>query len=85
MTGFEKIRTTAFSLLLLQSLIPPATPPPIIAPGALPDPAELGLTAWVNAYRSGDYVGRSLWLTEWYRRTIGGDNARWISRTALCC
>lgn len=55
--------------------ISPATPPPIIAPGALPDPAELGLTAWVNAYRSGDYVGRSLWLTEWYRRTIGGDNA----------
>jgi hypothetical protein len=22
-------------------------------------------------YRSGDYVGRSLWLDEWYRRTDG--------------
>jgi hypothetical protein len=53
--------------------VPPADPP-IIAPGALPDPAELGLATWVNMYRSGDYVGRSLWLTEWYRRTKGGDN-----------
>ena len=26
-------------------------------------------------YRSGDYVGRSLWLTEWYRRTMGGNDA----------
>jgi hypothetical protein len=35
----------------------------------LPDPSELGVTKWVNAYRSGDYVGRSLWLNEWYKRT----------------
>jgi hypothetical protein len=55
--------------------ISPAAPPPIIAPRALPDPAELGLATWVNIYRSGDYVGRSLWLTEWYRRTIGGKDA----------
>jgi hypothetical protein len=48
--------------------------PPIIAPDTLPDPAELGVTTWVNLYRSGDYVGRSLWLTEWYRRTIGGND-----------
>jgi hypothetical protein len=54
--------------------ISPAVPPPVIAPVALPDPAELGLTTWVNMYRSGDYVGRSLWLTEWYRRTIGGND-----------
>lgn len=29
-----------------------------------PDPDELGLTQWVNAYRSGDYVGRYLWRPE---------------------
>lgn len=52
-----------------------SAPPQAIAAGALPDPEELGLTAWVNAYRSGDYVGRSLWLTEWYRRTDGTDSA----------
>jgi hypothetical protein len=28
---------------------------------AAPAPAPLGLTEWVNAYRSGDYVGRALW------------------------
>ena len=32
-----------------------------IDPATGPDPAELGLTRWVNAYRSGDYVGRYLW------------------------
>ena len=26
-----------------------------------PDPAEFGITQWVNAYRSGDYIGRYLW------------------------
>jgi hypothetical protein len=39
----------------------------------LPDPADLGIQKWANAYRSGDYVGRSLWLDEWYRRTRGCD------------
>lgn len=29
-----------------------------------PDPAELDLKLWVNAYRSGDYVGRYLWRPE---------------------
>ncbi len=28
---------------------------------ASPPAAELGLAQWVNAYRSGDYVGRSIW------------------------
>lgn len=28
---------------------------------ALPPAAELGLVRWVNAYRSGDYVGRAIW------------------------
>lgn len=29
--------------------------------GEYPDPAHLGIAQWVNAYRSGDYVGRYLW------------------------
>jgi hypothetical protein len=32
------------------------SPPPLS-----PDPATLGVRGWVNAYRSGDYVGRVLW------------------------
>jgi hypothetical protein len=40
----------------------------------LPDPTDLGIQKWANAYRSGDYVGRSLWLNEWYRRTRGSDD-----------
>src|SRR6185312_5169244 len=31
---------------------------------AAPHPWELGATRWVNAYRSGDYVGRSLWRVD---------------------
>jgi len=50
---------------------PVLNPPPNIAPNALPDPAELGVIQWVNTYRSGDYVGRSIWLGEWYQRTAG--------------
>jgi hypothetical protein len=50
---------------------PTLTPPPTIGESALPDPVELGLAKWVNVYRSGDYVGRSLWLDEWYHRTDG--------------
>jgi hypothetical protein len=33
-------------------------------PGDKPEPAELNITQWVNAYRSGDYVGRHLWLPD---------------------
>lgn len=40
----------------------------VIENTATPAPADLGLTCWINAYRSGDYVGRSLWLDEWYHR-----------------
>jgi hypothetical protein len=32
-----------------------------IADDAKPHPDELGVTRWINAYRSGDYVGRALW------------------------
>ena len=47
----------------------------IIPVEASPDPEELGIEIWANYYRSGDYVGRSLWLDEWMDRTRGGDNA----------
>jgi hypothetical protein len=35
--------------------------PYVIPDGQLPAPHELGITAWINGYRSGDYVGRYLW------------------------
>jgi len=28
----------------------------------------MNVSLWVNAYRSGDYVGRSLWVGPWYER-----------------
>ena len=37
-----------------------------------PDPKKLRLTRWVSAYRSGDFVGRSLWLDHWYNRNDQG-------------
>lgn len=40
---------------------------PTLPADATPDPAWLALRRWVNAYRSGDYVGRALWR----------DPARW--------
>ena len=33
-----------------------------------PDPSLLAVKRWLSAYRSGDYVGRALWLNEWYNR-----------------
>jgi hypothetical protein len=38
-----------------------------------PSPDLLGLKSWTNAYRSGDYVGRGLWVSDWFRRTKGPD------------
>ena len=59
----------------VRQLIAPLEKPPTRledeAEKLLPDPVDLGVKEWVNAYRAGDYVGRSLWLTEWYRRTDG--------------
>ena len=56
----------------LRPLPDPATVPPVaISAHALPDPRELGVAKWLNTYRSGDYIGRSLWLEEWYGRTGG--------------
>jgi hypothetical protein len=55
----------------LRPLPAPTAAPPAITAATLPDPRELGLETWANVYRSGDYVGRSLWLDEWYCRTAG--------------
>jgi len=48
---------------------PRLTAPDAISNAELPNPKELGLQRWVSAYRSGDYVGRSMWLDEWSLRT----------------
>jgi hypothetical protein len=69
--------------------LPPGLPSepgqkPVIGAHDLPDPGELGVTAWVNMYRSGDYVGRPIWTGEWYNRNntgdMGGDFADPITR-----
>jgi len=62
-----------------------------------PNPAELGVVRWINAYRSGDYIGRYLWRTPLCRYLWASDlggvpfdrPARWISsdgrqRTEFC-
>jgi hypothetical protein len=48
---------------------------PAIPDGAAPDPYAMGVTRWVNAYRSGDYVGRAQWRH-------AGDGCDWIYRCA---
>ena len=47
---------------------------PVVDDFTHPDVHAMGLARWENAYRSGDYVGRSIWADEWYRRTDGGDS-----------
>lgn len=51
--------------------------------GKDPDPKHLGIAEWVNAYRSGDYVGRYLWHPDasddqWDDKTrpLAGTNTR---------
>jgi hypothetical protein len=38
--------------------------PRFIPANQLPDPTQLGVRKWVNAFRSGDYVGRYLWRSD---------------------
>lgn len=58
----------------------PLTPAPLTQREVpIPDtrqalPRELGVARWVNAYRSGDYVGRRLWIRD-------DDPARWNPAT----
>jgi hypothetical protein len=48
-----------------------------IAVGSTPNPVKLGLRRWVNFYRSGDYVGRSVWINSVFGRTGGeGDKGK---------
>ena len=42
-------------------------PIPAINPQALPRTDEMRVKGWLNIYRSGDYVGRSLWIGQWLR------------------
>jgi hypothetical protein len=51
----------------------PPVPPGKIPQHAPPNPEDLGIEVWLNYYRSGDYVGRSLWLDQWMDRTGSGD------------
>jgi hypothetical protein len=45
-----------------------------IPPAATPDPAvELSIEQWINYYRSGDYIGRSIWEDNWFIRNNAGD------------
>jgi hypothetical protein len=37
---------------------------PDLVPDRNPDPRELGVRLWVNAFRSGDYIGRFLWRSD---------------------
>ncbi|MDQ3949059.1 MAG: hypothetical protein M3282_01815 [Gemmatimonadota bacterium] len=48
---------------------------PAIPDGAAPDPYAMGVMRWVNAYRSGDYVGRAHW-----RHAV--DGCDWMYRCA---
>lgn len=46
----------------------PLAPPPAIGALTLPRVDEMNVTRWTNAYRSGDYIGRSLWVGQWLTR-----------------
>ncbi len=37
--------------------------------------ADLRVAKWVNFYRSGDYIGRSVWINDVFARTPDGDTA----------
>jgi hypothetical protein len=59
---------------------PPGMP---IGTASKPNPGALGLALWVNAYRSGDYVGRHLWrqdeCAEAYRATDAPVAQPWLA------
>jgi len=42
----------------------------------LPRTDEMNVTHWSNAYRSGDYIGRSLWVGQWMQRNASGDSKK---------
>jgi hypothetical protein len=52
----------------LATLGDPIPAPPTIHTPILPRTDEMNVTCWTNAYRSGDYIGRSLWVGQWLKR-----------------
>jgi len=53
----------------------PATQPGAPIPAGIPPlPSQLRVKHWVNFYRSGDYVGRSIWTNDVFGRTAGADS-----------
>lgn len=59
-------------------------PPIAIAETETPGVEDLGVERWVNAYRSGDYVGRSLWSGEWYARNTGSNaDGQWPEKASV--
>ena len=56
----------------LAALDAPVGPPMPAISSPLPRSDEMNVTGWSNAYRSGDYVGRSLWVGEWLNRNDSG-------------
>jgi hypothetical protein len=68
-------------------------PKPVSFATSAPKAADLSVTQWVNAYRSGDYVGRSIWTapseaTMFRVATVSADEevlaSRDGSRTEFC-
>lgn len=57
----------------LQALSDPVGPPMPGITSPLPRTDEMNVTHWSNAYRSGDYIGRSLWVGQWMDRNNSGN------------
>jgi hypothetical protein len=62
------------SLAAVGAPVGPAMPSIVIP--SLPRPDEMNVAEWTNAYRSGDYIGRSLWVGQWLDRNQSGDAKR---------
>jgi hypothetical protein len=56
-------------------ITPPQRAPESTDASTTPTREQLGVEVWRNSYRSGDYVGRSLWLNDRYARTEGDDDS----------
>ena len=75
-SGFARKESRSLEERLEEGRRVAAPPLPI---DAAPDPYDLGVARWVNAYRSGDYVGRSLWrgsmpqAQDWWLRAAPAD------------
>lgn len=53
-------------------------------PGSVPDPQELAVRHWRNAYRSGDYVGRYLWFNDQDQHRFGPTPDPRPDRSEVC-